>query len=538
MLIVTKSSSLFERIEDICSSMGLDVARTDETSLDLELGGAPPPELVLVDTEMGFEATKRCCSTVRSVAKPDVTALLILVKDEMTDDDATALLVAGADGLLGQRLQPLSFMARISAHLGRLAYARDLALRVHDSELLIDVTSRLVGSADIVGDLYEVASLIARELHVDRCSMVLVRPEGDFGLVVASSDNPELKDLAINLHRYPEITEVVERGTAIFIDDVSHADMLENVLPDILNAGIFSIALFPIGKPGKVLGVVFLRFRDHRTAFQRREQIFCQTVTNAVSIALKNAEILELLRAKTREYEQVQEEVASKLRNLKQYEDLLVGAVDGMVAMERDARIVFANKAASLMLGADATILPGQLFTERLRVGEQEQFRALLEEFFAGKAERSLDFSFQIDGKKGVVAISAGSLLGEESLVLITMRDVTEERIVEERLKEARLQLVKSEKQVAMAEMAGAAAHELNQPLTSIMTSLAMLRRLIGGGEKETLIIDTMENESERMAEIIRRMSNITQYTTKSYVGEAKIIDLDSAYSDTDKDDS
>ena len=81
-----------------------------------------------------------------------------------------------------------------------------------------------------------------------------------------------------------------------------------------------------------------------------------------------------------------------------------------------------------------------------------------------------------------------------------------------------------------MAELAGAAAHELNQPLTSIMTSLAMLRRLHENAPKEEKIIDTMERESERMADIIKRMSNITNYTTKAYVRGAKIIDLDSAY--------
>jgi hypothetical protein len=38
-----------------------------------------------------------------------------------------------------------------------------------------------------------------------------------------------------------------------------------------------------------------------------------------------------------------------------------------------------------------------------------------------------------------------------------------------------------------------------------------------------------MEQESERMALIIRRLTQITSYTTKNYVGTAKIIDLDIA---------
>jgi hypothetical protein len=35
--------------------------------------------------------------------------------------------------------------------------------------------------------------------------------------------------------------------------------------------------------------------------------------------------------------------------------------------------------------------------------------------------------------------------------------------------------------------------------------------------------------ESERMAEIVRKVGKITKYETKSYVGAAKILDLEKA---------
>ena len=36
-------------------------------------------------------------------------------------------------------------------------------------------------------------------------------------------------------------------------------------------------------------------------------------------------------------------------------------------------------------------------------------------------------------------------------------------------------------------------------------------------------------NEAERMAEIVRKIGKITKYETKSYVGGAKILDLEKA---------
>ena len=50
-------------------------------------------------------------------------------------------------------------------------------------------------------------------------------------------------------------------------------------------------------------------------------------------------------------------------------------------------------------------------------------------------------------------------------------------------------------------------------------------------------LVETIEKESERMASIIRRLSKLTEYTTKTYVGNARIIDLDSV-SDDDKSDT
>jgi hypothetical protein len=40
--------------------------------------------------------------------------------------------------------------------------------------------------------------------------------------------------------------------------------------------------------------------------------------------------------------------------------------------------------------------------------------------------------------------------------------------------------------------------------------------------------------ESERMAEIVRKIGKITRYETKSYVGEQRILDLERASGDDD----
>jgi PAS domain S-box-containing protein len=529
MLIFSKDPSLVRQVEEVLQDMRLPTVSLSGRGEIAAFFERRRPEIALIDTKLGEETATQICVDLRRKAGPDELAILLLVGEEMEDRALTALLAAGVEDLVGQKLKPLSFKARVSAHLARIAAAKELALKVHDSEVLIDVTSRLVSSADILDNLYDVAMFIARELHVDRCSVVLVRPQRDFGLVVASSDDPELRSLAINLKHYPEITSALDRGAPLVISDVADSDLLRNVLPTLKGARVASVALFPIARQEETLGVIFLRFKDRRVTFEKREMVFCQTVANAASIALRNAEILELLKAKNREIEKVQIEA----RSLKQYEEFFIGALEGMVALEQSGTVVFINPKAVEMLGEDTAAVRGRPFADLLAPEERAEFENLLDEFTRGEARRSVDFTLGRSGRTNrVISISAGSLFGEEGMMLLTVRDVTDERDTERRLAEAQRRLVLSEKQAAMAELAGAAAHELNQPLTSVMTSLAMLRRLLEGNAREQQIVDTIEQESERMASIIRRMGKITNYTTKSYVGEAKIIDLDGAYVD------
>ena len=77
-------------------------------------------------------------------------------------------------------------------------------------------------------------------------------------------------------------------------------------------------------------------------------------------------------------------------------------------------------------------------------------------------------------------------------------------------------------------EIAGAAAHELNQPLTAVLTSVAMFKRVLHDTEGHTTrLLNAMEQEVDRMTSIVRKLSKLTEYTTKDYVGQSKIIDLE-----------
>jgi len=80
-------------------------------------------------------------------------------------------------------------------------------------------------------------------------------------------------------------------------------------------------------------------------------------------------------------------------------------------------------------------------------------------------------------------------------------------------------------------ELAGAAAHEIRQPLTVIVTYAGIIKMKGQGNEA---VIRNMENiltQCGRIDETLVKMQNITNYATKPYVGNGTIVDLDKSTS-------
>lgn len=133
------------------------------------------------------------------------------------------------------------------------------------------------------------------------------------------------------------------------------------------------------------------------------------------------------------------------------------------------------------------------------------------------------------------VTLSAAMIYAESGKPFATVgifTDLREKLRVEERLAQAQQKLAVSEKQALIAELAGTAAHELNQPLTSVIGYGELLQRKLPDESTEHHAAEVIVREAERMADIVRKIGKITRYETKSYVGAQKIIDLEKSAAD------
>ncbi len=80
---------------------------------------------------------------------------------------------------------------------------------------------------------------------------------------------------------------------------------------------------------------------------------------------------------------------------------------------------------------------------------------------------------------------------------------------------------------------AGAAAHELNQPMTAI-TAMADLLASTKDPERIKELARLMAAQAERAGKITHRLASLVRFETKPYVGGAKILDLQASSEDRD----
>jgi PAS domain S-box-containing protein len=618
------------------------------------------PSLVLLDLVMPDPDGITVLRSIR--ARPAFRDVPVVVMTSLDgEDDITRVFAAGADDFVRKPFRTAELIARIRGQLRISEYTEALERRERDANVVLELTQALSSSLDFRDILFTVVRRIAEVAKVDRCSIVLVRDEGDVGYVVAASDDEHLRDLPIDLNQYPEIREVMSSGEPLVIRDTLTHPLLEVVRKGLPPAGFSSLALLPILFEGKPMGVLFLRAR-HVLAFGAHELSLYRTIANATAIALRNARILQSLRDQTQQITFARFEAERRLKTLQRYADFFESAADGIAVVDSEGKLLFSNPRAREITGHKESDLVGKKLADLFAEEERERAQAILLGFQKGIYPQGVDIRIKRqDGTAGLLSVNTSSVLREENAILFTFRDVTQERATEAELKQTKeflervidssvdaivaadtrgrvllfnraaercygysaeevvgkiqvsnlyppgvarevMRLIKSEmfggvgrledyrcdmlgkagervpvslsaaliydegkpvasvglftdlrerlqmqerlaaaqqelrareKQAIIAELAGAAAHELNQPLTSVMGYAELLKRRLDRDTPAYSAAHVIVNEAERMAEIVRKIGKITKYETKSYVGAAKILDLDKASEET-----
>ena len=91
-------------------------------------------------------------------------------------------------------------------------------------------------------------------------------------------------------------------------------------------------------------------------------------------------------------------------------------------------------------------------------------------------------------------------------------------------------QLIEGERLKVMSQMAGAAAHELNQPLTAVLGYGELLTMQQDCPPEVRKTADQILKSAGRIRDVVREMQRIHRYETEPYIGDVSIIRFDQNY--------
>jgi len=214
-------------------------------------------------------------------------------------------------------------------------------------------------------------------------------------------------------------------------------------------------------------------------------------------------------------------------------ERLIDSTVDAIIAADLRGRIMLFNQGAERLFGYRARDVIGKKpVWELYDVDGARQIMRMLRSTSYGGVGRLEQTRREIRiATDEIVPVSmTASIVYEDEREVATvgiLADLRERIRMEQRLLDAQQKLQITEKQAVVAELAGAAAHELNQPLTSIIGYAQLIQRQSDPAAQHMRPVNVIMSEAERMAGIVKRIGRITKYETTDYVGSAKIVDLE-----------
>ncbi|HEX2114836.1 MAG TPA: ATP-binding protein [Alphaproteobacteria bacterium] len=189
-------------------------------------------------------------------------------------------------------------------------------------------------------------------------------------------------------------------------------------------------------------------------------------------------------------------------------QSVLRTAPDAILTYDEDGSVTSANPAAEQMFFGGKPAPPGiniHALMPGLRVDE-------------GDAGGNEMIAQRLDGTSFVSEVAIGSApVGERSLSVCVVRDVTERKQAEAWLKEHESELAHATRLTATGEMAAALAHELNQPLTALIGFARACQTVLRGDadasakKSASRLIDEAVRQALRAGDIIR--------STREFVG-------------------
>jgi len=171
----------------------------------------------------------------------------------------------------------------------------DTGADARDLGRILEILKAVSAQRDPAEVLFTLTTQVAESLGLDRCSVVRVVGEVD-ARVAASHEDPEVRDLPIEITKYPELRRALDTRRSVIINDVAHHPQTAPYAAELASSGITALVVVPVILSEERLGSLLLRAARRGGSFSAREVRFCELVAESAANALERSYLLEDLK--------------------------------------------------------------------------------------------------------------------------------------------------------------------------------------------------------------------------------------------------
>ncbi len=135
--------------------------------------------------------------------------------------------------------------------------------------------------------LFNMTKMLAMTLKAVRCSLIECNDDRMTGFVRVSHDNISITELKIDLERYPEVLDVVNKEEVVVIENLDTDPTLAEMKKNLKSISFNSMIVCPVYRRGNFYGVISARMGDSQT-FSENHIRFAMMLSQIVSLILSS----------------------------------------------------------------------------------------------------------------------------------------------------------------------------------------------------------------------------------------------------------
>jgi PAS domain S-box-containing protein len=259
----------------------------------------------------------------------------------------------------------------------------------------------------------------------------------------------------------------------------------------------------PLKSPtGQLSGILILGKKLSEQPYNSEDKQLIYTICNQISINLENERLYTESQHEVEERKLAEEELQTEKNKLQSVIDAMA---DGLVMLDKDYNIIYQNEPTQMIYGDQTGKKCFRVYEGKDKVCD------------GCPAEKAFRYGNPHTSERRVVTPSGETFFwentanpvrdarGEIVACLEVGRNITERKQAEEREKEMQRELLLSSRLASIGELSAGVAHQLNNPLTSVLGFSQRLLRKVTDQEANR-DLKRIYTEAERAAKVVQNL--------------------------------